>query len=163
MKTTILKSVMCVALVFASVLNTNVMAQDNFVTNDVMTGDQVTSKIIYRNDGALYRHMKHDFKYDSQNRVIEKETFKWDSSKNDWMPYCKTNFTYNSDQVIMEYGKWSKKSKAYTEGIERSIYEIDGFQVPVALQNYKWDNQNLSWKIVEDYRFANANTLYAIN
>ena len=163
MMTTILKSVMCVALVFASAFNTSLMAQDNFVTNDVVTGDQVTSKIIYRNDGALHRHMKHDFKYDDQNRVVEKETFKWDSSKNDWTPYCKISLTYNSDQVIMEYAKWSKKSKGYTEGTERNVYEIDGFNIPVAFQNYKWDNQNGDWKIAEDLRFANANTLYAIN
>lgn len=163
MKTTILKSVLCVAIIFASALNTNLMAQEQFVTNNVMTGNLVTSKVIYRQNGALYRHMKHDFKYDNQNRVIEKETFKWDSFKEVWMPYCKTSFTYTSDQVIMDYAKWNKRSKAYNEGSERNVYELDGFNVPVAFQNYKWDNQVSNWKIVENVQFASANTLYAIN
>lgn len=163
MKTTLLKSALCVAIMFASALNFNLMAQETFITNDVMTGDQVTSRIVYRQDGALYRHMKHDFTYDSQNRVVEKETFKWDSRKEEWMPYCKTNFTYTSDQVIMDYAKWSKKSKAYNEGNERSVYEIDGFSNPVAYQNYKWDIQNDEWKIVEDMKFSNTDVLYAIN
>lgn len=132
MKTAILRSVWCVAIVFASALYTNLMAQDTFITNDVMTGELLTSKVIYRNDGSLHHHMKHDYKYDDQNRMIEKETFKWDSYKNEWMPYCKIDFTYTSDQVIMNYGKWNKKAKAYNEAIERNVYKLDEFSIPVA-------------------------------
>ena len=32
-------------------------------------GDLVVSKVIYRLDGSLYRHMKYDFTYDDQKRV----------------------------------------------------------------------------------------------
>ncbi|WP_163173989.1 DUF3836 domain-containing protein [Bacteroides sp. 51] len=163
MKTAILKSVLCVAILFASALNMNLMAQEKFVTNDVMTGDLVTSKIIYRQDGALYRHMKHDFKYDDQNRVVEKETFKWDSNKEEWMPYCKIDLTYTSDQVVLNYGKWNKKSKAYNEAQERNVYELDGFNIPIAYQNYKWNGQNEEWKIVEDLKFSTGEVFYAIN
>lgn len=163
MKTTILKSALCVAIAFASVLNMNLMAQDKFITNDVMTGDLVTSKIVYRHDGSLYRHIKHDFKYDDQNRVIEKETFKWNSSKDEWVPYCKINLTYTSDQVVMNYGKWNNKSKAYNEAQERNVYELDGFSIPVAYQNYKWNGQEGEWKIVEDVRLSDTSVLYAIN
>lgn len=161
MKTILLKAVVCVTLVFAGALNVDLKAQDQFITNDVKTGELVTSKIVYRQNGALYRHMKHDFKYDNQNRVVEKETFKWDSRKEDWMPYCKVEFSYTSDQVVMNYGKWSKKDKAYTESQERTVYALDGFNVPVAYQNYKWNGQNGNWKIVNDIKLNSANVLLA--
>lgn len=163
MKTTILRSVLCVAIAFASVLNFDVMAQDKFVTNDVMAGELVASKIIYRHDGMLYRHMKHDFKYDNQSRVIEKETFKWDSGKDAWVPYTKVDLTYALDQVVMNYAKWNKKDKAYNEAPERNIYELNATNVPVAYQNYKWNNHSGEWKIVEDFRFVQTDILYAIN
>lgn len=161
MKTTLLKSVLCVAIAFASVLGTNVMAQENFITNDVMTGDLVTSKIVYRQDGALYRHMKHDFTYDSQNRVIEKETFKWDSQKDQWAPHCKISFTYTDDQVMMDYAKWNKKDKAYTASQERTVYALNEFKSPVAYQNYKWNVQSGEWKIANNVRFSDTPVLLA--
>lgn len=161
MKTTLLKSVLFVAIAFASVLNFNVMAQDKFITNDVMTGELLTSKIIYRHNGSLYNHMKHDFKYDNENRVVEKETFKWDSNKEEWVPFCKINLNYSADQVVMDYGKWNKKEKAYTDAQERSVYALDGFSIPVAYQNYKWNNLVGEWKITNNVRFTDTNVLLA--
>lgn len=163
MKTTLLKSVVCVAILFASVLNSNLMAQDKFVTNDVMTGELVTSKIVYRHDGFLYRHMKHDFTYDDQNRVVVKESFKWDASKNEWMPYTKINLTYNTDQVVMNYAKWNVKDGIYNYLQEKNVYELNATNVPVAYQNYKLDSKEGKWKIVEDLKFVQDNVLYAIN
>ena len=163
MKTTLLKAVVCVTLVFASVLNSNVMAQDKFVTNDVMDGELVASKVIYRHDGMLYRHMKNNFKYDDQNRVVEKEALKWDSSKETWVPYTKTTMTYSSDQVMMSLAKWDEKGKMYSEAKEKNVYELDGSNTPVAYQNYKWNDRNDEWKIVEDVRFSTSDVLYAIN
>lgn len=159
MKTILLKAVVCVTLVFAGVLNADLKAQDTFITNDVMTGDLVTSKIVYRQSDGLHRHMKHDFKYDDQSRMIEKETFKWDSVKEDWVPYCKIEFSYTSDQVVMDYAKWNKKAKAYNEEQERSIYELDSFNIPVAYQNYKWNNGDNEWKMVDNIMLSSANVL----
>lgn len=163
MKTTLLKAVVCVTLVFASVLNFNVMAQNKFFTNDVMAGEQVASKIIYRHDGMLYHHIKHDFKYDDQNRMIEKETFKWDSSREVWVPSSKTSLNYASGQIVMSLAKWNEKGKMYNDAQEKNIYEIDELNTPIAYQNYKWSSQIGEWKIVEDMRFSSADALYAIN
>ena len=163
MKTTFLRAIVCVTLVFTGVLNADLKAQDKFVTNDVMIGEQITSKIIYRHDGMLYRHMKHNFIYDDQNRVVGKETFKWDSRKNDWVPYCTVNLTYTTDQVIMNYAKWNAKNKAYNKAQEKNIYELDAFDAPVAYQNYKQNTRSGDWEIIKDLRFASVGVLHANN
>lgn len=82
MKTTVLfRMIVLVAMVFAGIANTTVKAQgNNFITNEEKVDDLVVSKVIYRLDGSLYRHMKYDFTYDDQKRMSSKEAFKWDAS-----------------------------------------------------------------------------------
>lgn len=91
MKTTVLfRMIVLVAMVFAGISNATVKAQNNnFITNEETVGDLVVSKVIYRLDGSLYRHMKYDFTYDDQKRMATKEAFKWDASTDKWLPYFK--------------------------------------------------------------------------
>ena len=92
MKTTVLfRMIVLVAMVFAGIANATVKAQgNNFITNEEKVDDLVVSKVIYRLDGSLYRHMKYDFTYDDQKRVTAKEAFKWDSSTEKWIPLMKS-------------------------------------------------------------------------
>ena len=98
MKTTVLfRMIVLVAMVFAGIANTTVKAQgNNFITNEEKVDDLVVSKVIYRLDGSLYRHMKYDFTYDDQKRMSSKEAFKWDASTEKWIPYFKIDYTLNS-------------------------------------------------------------------
>lgn len=88
MKTTVFfRMIVLVVMTITGVINAELKAQDtNFVTNEVKEGDLVTSKVIYRMDGSLYRHMKYDFSYDDQNRMTAKEAFKWDGGHDKWTP-----------------------------------------------------------------------------
>jgi hypothetical protein len=59
MKTTVLfRMMVLVAMVVAGIANTELKAQDNnFITNEEKVDDLVVSKVIYRLDGSLYRHL----------------------------------------------------------------------------------------------------------
>ena len=94
MKTTVLfRMIVLVAMVFAGIANATVKAQgNNFITNEEKVDDLVVSKVIYRLDGSLYRHMKYDFTYDDQKRISSKEAFKWDASIEKWIPYFKIDY-----------------------------------------------------------------------
>lgn len=161
MKTTLLKAVVCVTLVLIGSLNVDLKAQDKFFTNDVVTDGVVTSKMIYRHNGSLYNHMKYDFSYDEQGRVTEKEAFKWNSAKSEWMPYYKINLSYADDQVVMDYAKWNERKKVYDEAQEKNIYELDGMNTPVALHSYKWDSRNDDWKMIDTINLGYAPVLFA--
>lgn len=139
MKTTVLFRMMALmAMVFVSVLSFEVKAQEaKFVTNEVKVGDVVTSKVIYRLDGTLFRHMKYDFTYDNQRRMTAKEAFKWNAASEKWIPYFKINYTYTDNEITLEYARWNEGHKAYDLSVEKSVYDLNDANMPVACINYK--------------------------
>ena len=149
MKTTVLfRMMVLVAMVVAGIANTELKAQDNnFITNEERVDDLVVSKVIYRLDGSLYRHMKYDFTYDDQKRMSSKEAFKWDASTEKWIPYFKIDYTYSSNEITLVYARWNDSHRAYDASVEKSVYELNDANMPVAYMNYKWNDK---W-IEEDY------------
>ena len=142
MKTTVLfRMMVLVAMVVAGIANTEMKAQDNnFITNEEKVDDLVVSKVIYRLDGSLYRHMKYDFTYDDQKRVTAKEAFKWDSSTEKWIPYFKIDYTYSSNEITLVYARWNNSHRAYDDSVEKSVYELNDANMPIAYMNYKWND-----------------------
>lgn len=162
MKITLLKTVLLVTFIFAGVLSTNLNAQDKFFTNEEVKDELVVSKIIYRHDGMLYRHMKYNYSYDDQGRMVTKETFKWDDGRNEWTPYCKLDYTYTHDKIVLELCKWNNKKNEYNHPKERNVYELNEENLPVASINYKWDLHSKDWKINNNIIFYQNIHLLAI-
>ena len=71
MKATVFfRMIVMAAMAVIGITNAELKAQEeNFVTNEIKDGELVTTKVIYRMDGSLYRHMKYDFSYDNQKRM----------------------------------------------------------------------------------------------
>lgn len=116
----ILKAVVMVAVVMASVLNfsANAMNPTDYVKNEEMSGELVTARTIFRNeDGYLFRHLRYTYSYDNENRVISKEASKWDSVKEAWIPYFKLDIEYTGDEVSLSYARWNSKDNAYNDNI----------------------------------------------
>ena len=87
----IIKNVLLMLVMIAIGVGLCLIIKTTF-TNEEKVDDLVVSKVIYRLDGSLYRHMKYDFTYDDQKRISSKEAFKWDSSSEKWIPYFKIDF-----------------------------------------------------------------------
>lgn len=134
------KVVILTAVLFVSATSSMMNAQEkNFVTNEETVGNLVMSKTIYRlSEGTLYSHMKYDFTYDDQNRMISKVVYKWDSQNELWAPNFKMTYTYSEKEMTVEYARWNQKSKLYDLAMEKSVYELNKDNVPVAYFNYKW-------------------------
>ena len=63
----ILKAVVIVAVVMASVMNFSASASNptNYVKNEEVTNGLITAKTIFRNeDGYLFRHLRYTYTYD---------------------------------------------------------------------------------------------------
>ena len=163
MKTTSLfKAVALVAIMIASVLNSEVKAQDGFITNQVMNGELVVSKTIFKKDGSyLQRHMQYTFAYDDQNRLISKEASKWDGAKDEWVPYFKMTYQYSDNEIIMNYGRWNESHKAFDEAIQKSVYELNDANMPTAYKAYKQDNKS-DWTLVDHKQMGFTTNLLAI-
>ena len=165
MKTTSLfKAVALVAIMVASVLNSEVKAQDGFITNQVMNGELVASKTIFKQEGSsLQRHMQYTFTYDDQNRLISKEASKWDGAKDEWVPYFKMTYQYSDNEITMNYARWNESHKAYDEAVQKSVYELNDANMPTAYKAYKQDNKNKSdWTLVNHKQMDFTTNLLAI-
>ncbi len=135
MKTTVFfRTIVLAVMAVIGMANVELKAQEeNFITNEIKEGDLVTSKVIYNSmDGTLYRHMKYDFTYDDQKRMTAKEAFKWDGVRDKWVPYFKITYLYSGNEITMEYARWNERHKAYTDSVEKSVYELNANNMPVA-------------------------------
>ncbi len=165
MKTTSLfKAVALVAIMIASVLNSEVKAQDGFITNQVMNGELVASKTIFKQDGSYLRnHMQYTFTYDDQNRLVSKQASKWDGVIDAWVPYFKMTYQYSDNEITMNYARWNESHKAYDEAVQKSVYELNDENMPTAYKAYKQDNRNKSdWTLVDHKQMDFTTNLLAI-
>ena len=77
--------------------------------NGVMVGQTVYKK----NGSTLANYMKYNYKYDDNKRMIESETLKWNSTKEEWEKDLRINYTYEGKTVTTNYYKWNNKKRAY--------------------------------------------------
>ncbi|MDO4164458.1 MAG: DUF3836 domain-containing protein [Bacteroides sp.] len=128
MKTTVFfKALVVMAVVMVSGMNFTASAANptKYVKNEVMDGDRVMQKTIYKNnDGYLTRHLLYTFTYDDENRVTTKQASKWDSVNEAWVPYFKLEVSYYADSVTVDYALWDARSKAYDLGVETMVYDL---------------------------------------
>ena len=57
--------------------------------------------------------MKYNYKYDDNKRMIESETLKWNSTKEEWEKDLRINYTYEGKTVTTNYYKWNAKKRTY--------------------------------------------------
>ena len=61
-----------------------------------------------------------------------KEAFKWDASTDKWLPYFKIDYTYSSNEITLVYARWNDSHRAYDAAVEKSVYELNDANMPVA-------------------------------
>ena len=121
------------AISLISILSTEVKAQDNFITNEEVKTNLVGSRTIYKQDGNyLHNHMRYEFSYDKQNRLISKTAAKWDGTVDKWIPYFQMTYRYEGNEVIMSYARWNESRKTFSKDKKQTVYELDENNIPVA-------------------------------
>lgn len=126
------------ALAFAvislvSLLSTEVKAQDNFITNEEVKNNLVVSRTIYKQDGNyLYNHLRYEFAYDEQNRLVCKTATKWDGATDKWVPYFQMTYRYEANEIIMSYARWDESRETFSKDKKQTVYELNENNVPIA-------------------------------
>mgnify|MGYP000756005212 FL=1 len=144
-------------------MNSEVKAQDNFITNEEVKNDLVVAKTIFKQDGAyLYKHMRYEFTYDAENRMLSKTASKWNSAKEEWTPYFKMTYNYEGNEIIMSYGRWNASHKAFDKDVQKSIYEMNSQNMPVACRSYQKPADNSDWTFVSYNRIDHTANLLAV-
>ena len=129
----VFKALAFAALTLVSILNTQALAQEKFITNEEVKNNLVVSKTIYKQDGNyLYNHLHYEFAYDDQNRLVSKTATKWDGTTDKWVPYFQMTYRYEVGEVVMSYARWNETDQSYNKDVKQTIYELDKDNVPVA-------------------------------
>ena len=74
------------------------------VYNPVEENGVTVGQTVYKMDGnTLANYMKYNYKYDDNKRMIESESMKWNSSKDEWQKDLRINYIYE------DKGKWQQR------------------------------------------------------
>lgn len=129
----VFKALALAVITLVNLLNTQAMAQNNFITNEEVKNNLVVSRIIYKQDGNyLHNHMHYEFTYDEQNRLISKTASKWDGTVDKWIPYFQMTYRYEVNEVIMSYARWNESQETFSKDKKETVYELNENNIPVA-------------------------------
>lgn len=129
----VFKALALAVITLVNLLNTQAMAQNNFITNEEVKNNLVVSRTIYKQDGNyLHNHMRYEFTYDEQNRLISKTASKWDGTVDKWIPYFQMTYRYEANEVIMSYARWSESQETFSKDKKETVYELNENNIPVA-------------------------------
>ena len=134
--TVILSAVMAMATSVASV--------SNFAYNSEINNGKVESQTVYevQNQQYLQPHLKYNYTYDEQNRLIQKEVLKW-------------TITYGTDETAVEYASWNAKTNAYSNIKEKAVYRENAMGMAENYQSYAWNERQNEWNLVVEHATLN--------
>ncbi|WP_044263722.1 DUF3836 domain-containing protein [Bacteroides timonensis] len=129
--------------------------QKDFAYNEVMNGEQVESQLVFKVEGGkfLQNHLKYNFTYDAQGRIVQKEALKWSEIEQAYERYYCLNYSYSEIGTDVEYALWSDKTNAYSDVKEKSVYLFEGDAV--SYLSYKWDEKENDWNLLVEHSTAN--------
>ena len=106
--------VLSVVLLMTSFVASARSYDGQLVYNPVEENGVMVGQTVYKMNGStLANYMKYNYKYDDNKRMIERETLKWNSTKEEWEKDLRINYTYEGKTVTTNYYKWNNKKRAY--------------------------------------------------
>ena len=106
--------VLSVVLLMTSFVASARSYDGQLVYNPVEENGVKVGQTVYKMNGStLANYMKYNYKYDDNKRMIESETLKWNSTKEEWEKDLRINYTYEGKTVTTNYYKWNNKKRAY--------------------------------------------------
>ena len=106
--------VLSVVLLMTSFVASARSYDGQLVYNPVEENGVMVGQTVYNMNGStLANYMKYNYKYDDNKRMIESETLKWNSTKEEWEKDLRINYTYEGKTVTTNYYKWNNKKRAY--------------------------------------------------
>lgn len=145
---------LAMTVIFAVTVVANAFCGNNqkeFAYNEVMNGDRVESKMVYKvEDGKILKnHLKYNFTYDASGRTVKKETLKWNEIDQAYERYYCLNFNYSEAGTDVEYALWDNRAGSYSDVKEKALYLQDGENVNYL--SYKWSKKDNDWNLLVDH------------
>jgi len=109
MKTSILsKSILVLAVMFLCNLAMSAASPREYMYDTKEENGKVISKVIFLNENG---------------KVSEKKAYRWNKSKDEWVPYYLTTYSYDAEtgEINTTYGMWDKKKKSFSLNVQNMV------------------------------------------
>lgn len=118
LKTVALSAVLLVSSVAVSARNYD----NNLIYNSEEENGMLVGQTVYKMEGSsLANYMKYNYKYDTNKRMIESQTMKWNSYKNNWENDLLVRYTYEGKTVTTNYYKWNNRKQEFILAPEMTV------------------------------------------
>ncbi len=161
MKTTFVKTVALAIMMLTGLTGANLFAGNKYVVNYETENNRVSSKIVYIYNGSLQQHMKYNYSYDIDGRVIEKESLKWNKENQEWTPYYINTFSYRETSFVIDFAVWNPKDKVYNQQKARNVYQMNEESNPVSCAQYIWKGDSETWNFINKINYQESGNIYA--
>jgi hypothetical protein len=129
----------------------NPSATGDFYYNADINNQQVTSLTVFKTeDSQLFAKWKYDYKYDSDNRLVSKEAWRWDNDNMKWAKDHRIDIAYDNNQRTVERSLWDKRHSTYASPVDKYVYSVTMDNV-VAVAKYKWDKSRDDFKMIDKF------------
>lgn len=134
------------AAVMAFNLNT---ADVKFYHNTKEGSDRVFTTTVYEKTGSFLKNKsKIQCTFDEANRLISKETLRWDALNEEWGNCYRYEFTYSDTGYTVVYAIWDKKAQRYVPTKKMECQDVMGDAHTVT--TYKWNNESKNYEALGD-------------
>lgn len=133
--------------------------QQKFAYNEVTDGKQVTSKTVYKieNGKFLQNHLKYNFTYDAEGRMLQKEALKWNEVEQAFERFYCLSCHYTEAGTDVEYALWDAQTGAYSDVKEKAVYLQAGDGINYL--SYKWSEKDNDWNLLVEHAAAHEDVL----
>ena len=118
LKTAVLSAVLLVSSITVCARNYD----NNLIYNSEEENGMLVGQTVYKMVGSsLANYMKYNYKYDTNKRMIESQTMKWNSYKNNWENDLLVRYTYEGKTVTTNYYKWNNRKQEFILAPEMTV------------------------------------------
>lgn len=118
LKTAVLSAVLLVSSITVCARNYD----NNLIYNSEEENGMLVGQTVYKMEGSsLANYMKYNYKYDTNKRMIESQTMKWNNYKNNWENDLLVRYTYEGKTVTTNYYKWNNRKQEFILAPEMTV------------------------------------------
>ena len=95
---------------------------NNLIYNSEEENGMLVGQTVYKMEGSsLANYIKYNYKYDTNKRMIERQTMKWNSYKNNLENDLLVRYTYEGKTVTTNYYKWNNRKQEFILAPEMTV------------------------------------------
>lgn len=137
------------ATMILSLFDTNI-GGDQFMYNTELNNQQeVCAKTVFRKneEGYFQKNLRHQYVYDSQQRLSTKEVQEWNAHLDKWENAYRLEYRYDLTETSVTCMKWDACANAYSDIDDKIIYSKLEKHV-LGVCNYTWNETDRNWALV---------------